>query len=165
MRNKCIYTSQEKEDFVGTVKLSAVTLLTCVIVLSGCIGGDGGSGGTGPSGYTTELEGTWIYTVSDTGFTYTQTWDFQDSTWARTDQYTTDQTYNWSGIFELSTSASPSQIDFYCSSSSDTSAVGYTALGIYALNSTATACTIAVNDFGDTVRPTDFTNGWVLTKQ
>ncbi|MBN2586887.1 MAG: hypothetical protein JXA64_09135 [Candidatus Fermentibacteraceae bacterium] len=143
--------------------LAVAAVVTGLIALAGCLGG--GSGGTGPSGYTTELEGTWVYTESDTNYTFTLTWAFTDSNWTRTDVLVTDQSYNWAGTFELNTGTSPREIDFYCSSSSDTSAVGLTALGIYSLNSTATACTIAVNDFGDTVRPSDFYYGWVLNKQ
>lgn len=148
---------------MGTRILIAALAVSLSLVLAGCLGG--GSGGTGPSAYTTELEGTWVYTLSDTSFTYTQTWVFQDSGWTRTDQLVTDQTSTWEGDFELDTSTMPKEIDFYCTASSDSSVIGMTALGIYALNSTATACTIAVNDFGDTVRPTDLYYGWVLNKQ
>jgi uncharacterized protein (TIGR03067 family) len=138
-------------------------LMTGLMVFAGCLGGS--SGGTGPSGYTTELEGTWVYTESDTDYTFTLTWAFVDSSWNLTQQLVTDQTYSWEGYFELNTSAIPKEIDLYCTSSSDTSVVGMTALGIYALNSTATACTIAVNDFGDTVRPSDLYDALVMNKQ
>ena len=143
--------------------LLASALVTGAVALTGCLGG--GSGGTGPSGFTTELEGTWVYTESDTNYTYSLTWAFTDSNWTRTDELVTDQTYTWQGTFDLNTGASPKTVDFYCTSSPDSTQIGQTALGIYSLNSTATACTIAVNDFGDTVRPTDFYYGWVLNKQ
>jgi uncharacterized protein (TIGR03067 family) len=150
---------------MGNRYLAAAALVTGLIALTGCLGG--GSGGTGPSGYTTELEGTWVYGYTDTLYTYQMTIVFADSNWTITEDYWWDQdtTITRSGTFNLNTSQVPREIDMLCVDSPYSGEEGYTALGIYALNSTATACTIAVNDFGDTVRPSDFYYGWVMNKQ
>ena len=72
----------------------------------------------------------------------------------------------WNGTFTLNTAVTPKNIDLLCISSPDTGQIGTTSLGIYALNSTATACSLATADFGDTVRPIAITGqAMVLIKQ
>jgi len=146
-------------------KVLAITaLITGLIAFSGCLGG-GSGGATGPSQYATELEGTWVFTVTDTNFTYTSTWVFSDTNWTRTDVQTTDQTWAWNGTFSLNSAATPRTIDMLCAGSPDSTDIGLTAPGIYALSASATSCTLSVADFGDTVRPSDFNGAIVLTKQ
>jgi len=123
--------------------LVIIAVLTGTIAIWGC----GGSNATGPSQGTTELEGTWLFDDS----TYQLTFIFSDSNW--TVQVGTE---TWNGPFTLNTTVTPKHIDLLCSSSPDTSQIGTTSLGIYALNTTATACTLALNEFGDTVRPIVF---------
>ena len=134
--------------------LIIIAILTGVIAFWGC----GGSNATGPSQWATELEGAWTY--ADSNFQMTLT--FTDSNW-------TSVVYSetWNGTFTLNTAVTPKHIDMFCVSSPDTSQIGTTSLGIYALNSTATACSLAMNDFGATVpRPIVFgSDPMVLIKQ
>ena len=123
--------------------LILIAVLTGTVAFWGC----GGSNPTGPIPYTTELEGTWVLDDSS----YQLTFIFLDSNW--TVQVDTD---TWKGTFTLNTALTPKFIDMMCTTSPDTGQIGTTALGIYALNSTATACTLAIADFGDTVRPIVF---------
>ncbi len=133
--------------------LILIAVLTGTIAFWGC----GGSNPTGPVPYTTELEGTWVLDDSS----YQLTFIFLDSNW--TVQVDTD---TWKGTFTLNTALTPKYIDLMCTTSPDTSQIGTTSLGIYSLNSTATVCTMAIADFGDTVRPIDFgTDPMILNKQ
>lgn len=139
--------------------LVLIAVLTGTVAFWGC----GGSNATGPSPWATELEGSWRYTEPDWQLTFT----FSDSNWTVVDEewYKQDTTITLSGTFTLNTAAAPKHIDLLCSSSPDPDYIGETVLGIYALNSTATACTMATSDFGDTVRPTSFVDAIVFTKQ
>ncbi len=139
--------------------LILIAVLTGAVAFWGC----GGSGSTGPSPGGTELEGTWVF--NDTLFRMTFT--FEESNWTAVQEYWSDQdtTFTWNGTFSLNTTVVPKHIDLLCSSSPDTNQIGKTSLGIYALNTAATACSLAVTDFGDTVRPIDFHNAMILTKQ
>lgn len=135
--------------------LILIAVLTGTIAFWGC----GGSNATGPSPYATELEGTWLLDDS----TYQLTFIFSDSNWT-----VQDGTYDWNGTFTLNTTVVPKHIDLLCTSTShpDTTPIGTTSLGIYVLNTTATACTLAMGDFGDTVRPIDFSHDiMILDKQ
>ena len=133
--------------------LILIAVLTGTIAFWGC----GGSNPTGPLPWTTELEGTWIFTDSSFQLTFT----FSDSNWT-----VLDGTDTWNGLFTLNTAVTPKHIDLLCSSSPDTSQIGTTSLGIYALNTTATACTLATSDWGDTVRPIVFgSDAMILIKQ
>ncbi|MCD4701891.1 MAG: hypothetical protein K8S24_08560 [Candidatus Aegiribacteria sp.] len=129
--------------------LLLVVVLTGTITFWGC-------GGSNPSGLLpgTELEGTWRYSDTDYRLTFT----FSDSNWTVLEEYLSapETTFTWDGTFTLNTTVSPKHIDLLCASSPYSGDIGLTALGIYALNSTATACTLANNDFGDTVRPVSF---------
>lgn len=133
--------------------LILIAVLTGTVAFWGC----GGSSSTGPSQWSTELEGTWIFTDS----LYQLTFTFSDSNWTIMDGVST-----WNGTFTLNTSIAPKHIDLLCSSSPDSSQIGTTALGIYALNSAAAACTLAINEFGDTVRPIVFgSDAMIVIKQ
>jgi len=123
--------------------LVIIAVLTGTIAFWGC----GGSNATGPAAWTTELEGTWLLDDS----MYQQTFIFSDTNW--TVHVDTD---TWNGTFTLNTTVTPKHIDLLCTSSPNPPEIGLTTLGIYALNSTATACTLALNQFGDTVRPIVF---------
>ncbi|MBD3277554.1 MAG: hypothetical protein GF388_04575 [Candidatus Aegiribacteria sp.] len=138
-----------------TRKLITITAIIGSLALVGCLGGSGGSGGTGPSGYTTELEGTWAFGDS----TFQSTWTFDDSSWTILEEYWFDQdtSLQYSGTFTLNTSTSPKQIDMLCTGSPYSDMLNKTAEGIYALNSTATSCTLSIADFSDSeVRPSAF---------
>ncbi len=140
--------------------LILIAVLTGTIAFWGC----GGSNPAGPIPYTTELEGSWVYNESDYRLTFT----FSDSSWTvlQEEWYKQDTTFTWTGTFTLNTTVSPKHIDLLCASSPYSSQIGLTSLGIYALNSTATACTLAIDDFGDTVRPITFgTDPLIVTKQ
>ncbi|MCK5116159.1 MAG: hypothetical protein KAR44_06135 [Candidatus Aegiribacteria sp.] len=114
-----------------------IVVLTGVIAFWGC----GGSNATGPSPWTTELEGTWVLVDSTEVLTFT----FSDTNWTiLVDSFTLN------GTVTLNTTVTPKHIDLLCTGSTDTSFIGTTSLGIYALNSVATACTLAMNEFGDT---------------
>jgi len=133
--------------------LILIAVLTGIVAFWGC----GGSNPAGPIPYSTELEGTWL--LDDSSFQLTFT--FADSNW--TVQVAAE---TWNGTFTLNTTLTPKYIDLLCVSSPDTSQIGTTSLGIYALNSTATACTLAMGDFGDTVRPIVFgSDAMIVIKQ
>ena len=133
--------------------LILIAVLTGTVAFWGC----GGSNSTGPSPWTTELEGTWALDDSS----YQLTFIFLDSNW--TVQTVSD---TWNGAFTLNTTVTPKHIDLLCTSSPDTLQIGTTSLGIYALNSTATACTLAMAEFGDTVRPVVFgSDAMIVIKQ
>ena len=139
--------------------LIVMTVLTGMVAFWGC-----GSSSTGPGQVETELEGTWYDYDSLFHITFT----FTGSNWTVLQEYWSDQdtTLNWTGTFSLNTTSTPKSIDLLCSTSPGSSDNGLTALGIYALNSTATACTLAIDDFGDTIGPSGFgTNPLIFTKQ
>jgi len=129
--------------------LILITVLTATVAFWGC----GGSNATGPASGS-ELEGTWRYTEPDWRLTFT----FTGSNWTAVEEewFKQDTTSTWTGTFTLNTTVVPKHIDLLCSSSPIPGEVGQTVLGIYALNSTAVACTIATADFGDTARPIVF---------
>ncbi len=131
-------------------------ILIAVITGTAAFWGCGGSNATGPAGWG-ELEGTWVLDDSTVVLTFT----FTDANWT-----VVNGPYTWNGTFTLNTAVTPKHIDLLCSSSPDTSEIGTTSLGIYALNSTATACTLATNDFSDTVRPIVFgSDPMIILKQ
>ena len=133
--------------------LILIAVLTGTIAFWGC----GGSNPTGLPQGATELEGTWVFGDS----TFQLTFTFSDSNW--TVLVGTD---TWNGTFTLNTAVTPKHIDLLCISSPDTIIIGTTSLGIYALNSTATACTLATSEWGDTVRPIAFgSDAMILIKQ
>ncbi len=133
--------------------LILIAVLTGTIAFWGC----GGSNATGPAPWTTELEGTWLYADSNFQLTFT----FADTNWTVVNGPDT-----WNGTFTLNTVVTPKYIDLFCVSSPDTGQIGKTSLGIYALTSTATACSLVTADFGDTVRPIAITGqAMVLIKQ
>ncbi len=134
--------------------LILIAVLTGTVAFWGC----GGSNATGPSPWTTELEGTWVLDDS----TYQLTFTFADTNWT-----VVTGSGTWNGSFTLNTTVIPKHIDLLCSSSPDTGQIGTTSLGIYALTSTATACTLAMNEFGATVpRPIVFgTDYMIVIKQ
>lgn len=139
--------------------LIMLAVLTGIVAFWGC-----GSSSTGPGQVGTELEGTW----SDSDSLFQISFTFSGSNWTVLEEYWSDQdtTCTYTGTFVLNTTTTPKNIDLLCATSPDSSYNGLTALGIYALNSTATACTLALSDFGDTVGPSGFgTNPFVLTKQ
>jgi len=139
--------------------LIILAVLTGTIAFWGC-----GSDSTGPGAAGTELEGIWYDYDSLFHITFT----FSGSDWSVLQEYWSDQdtTLTWGGTFALNTTSSPKSIDFLCSASPDSGDIGLTALGIYALNSSATACTLAMRDFGDTIGPSGFgSDPLVLTKQ
>ncbi len=132
--------------------LILIAVLTGTVAFWGC-------GGSNPAGspLTTELEGTWV--LDDSNFVLTFT--FADTNWTVVNGPDT-----WNGTFTLNTAVTPKHIDMFCVSSPDTSQIGTTSLGIYALNSTAAACSLAMNDFGDTVRPIVFgSDPMIILKQ
>ena len=140
--------------------LILIAVLTGTVAFWGC----GGSNPTGPVPYTTELQGSWVYDDTDFRVTFT----FTDSSWTVLEEYwfKQDTTLTYTGTFTLNTTVSPKYIDLLCASSPYSGDIGKTSLGIYALNSTATACTLAIADFGDTVRPITFgTDPLIVNKQ
>ena len=140
--------------------LILIAILTGTVAFWGC----GGSNPAGPIPYATELQGSWVFDDTDYRLTFT----FTDSSWTALEEFWSkqDTTLTWTGTFTLNTAVSPKHIDLLCASSPYSGQAGLTSLGIYALNSTATACTLAIADFGDTVRPMTFgSHPLIVSKQ